>query len=198
MTCLPRVQVTVRGGAGRRGAGGRGRRDAGGAGAAAAPALPARRAGDAAGGPRGLLRGEYRRRRRPAAAPWPSVTLVPPQPLQVRESFPAQATALRALGALGARAALLRDAAALEAARVLARDLGGADPERMTPAAFAAFVQAHFAESPVRVRVIDDGAAIARDYPLFAAVSRAADAVPRHRGERRGRLSTFLIPHLYL
>lgn len=105
----------------------------------------------------------------------------------MRESWPERAPPLRALGALsvGARAALpalLRDAAALEAARVLARDLGGADPERMTPGAFAAHVQAHFADSPVRVRVVDDRAAIARDYPLFAAVSRAADAVPRHTG----------------
>lgn len=105
----------------------------------------------------------------------------------MRESFPALAPRLRALGALGCAAraplpALLRDAAALEAARIVTRDLGGADPERMTPGAFAAYVQAHFAESPVRVRVVDDHDAIAREYPLFAAVSRAADSVPRHRG----------------
>lgn len=193
MTSDSRAQVVVRGGTRRRDASGPGRRDPRGAGAAAAPAFPARGAGGAAGRARGLLCGKRAsatvRRRRTSVPPH---AVFRPQPLQIRESFPAQATPLRALGVLncGARAplaALLRDAVALEAGRAVARDLGGADPERMTPGAFAAYLQERFADSPVRVRVVDDRDVIAREYPLFAAVSRAADSVSRHRGKpRRG------------
>ncbi|XP_063825683.1 putative aminopeptidase W07G4.4 isoform X2 [Ostrinia nubilalis] len=108
-------------------------------------------------------------------------------PLQIRESFPEQAHALAALGVYaegGAAplAALLREAAALEVARGLARDMGGADPERMSPRACAALLRGAFAGGPVRVRVLDDPRALQAQYPLLAAVSRAADSVDRHKG----------------
>ncbi|KAI8423377.1 hypothetical protein MSG28_014374 [Choristoneura fumiferana] len=87
----------------------------------------------------------------------------PVLPLQVRESFPAQAHRLAALG-VG-----------------VSRDIGGADPERMTPAAVAAYVRGAFGPA-VRVRVLDDPAAIAKNYPLFEAVNRCANKVDRHKG----------------
>ncbi|KAI8423375.1 hypothetical protein MSG28_014374 [Choristoneura fumiferana] len=106
-------------------------------------------------------------------------------PLQVRESFPAQAHRLAALGVygegVGALQTLVREAAALELARGVSRDIGGADPERMTPAAVAAYVRGAFGPA-VRVRVLDDPAAIAKNYPLFEAVNRCANKVDRHKG----------------
>nr|XP_049705058.1 putative aminopeptidase W07G4.4 [Helicoverpa armigera]XP_049705059.1 putative aminopeptidase W07G4.4 [Helicoverpa armigera]XP_049705060.1 putative aminopeptidase W07G4.4 [Helicoverpa armigera] len=108
-------------------------------------------------------------------------------PLQIRESFPAQAHKLAELGVYGeglrgALDVLVREAAALEAARGVARDIGGADPERMTPLRVAAYLRETFAGSSVAVRVVEDRAVLAREYPLLAAVDRAAASVPRHRG----------------
>lgn len=108
-------------------------------------------------------------------------------PLQVRESFPGRARRPRALGVYGEglRAplgALLRDGAALERARGVARDVGGADPERMTPLLTAQYLREVFLGSDVSVRVLDDVGTIEREYPLMAAVNRAAASVERHRG----------------
>lgn len=69
------------------------------------------------------------------------------------------------------------------ARRGVARDIGGADPERMTPLRTAAYLRDVFAGSAVAVRVLDDRAALQREYPLLAAVDRAAASVERHRGE---------------
>ncbi|KAJ2949750.1 hypothetical protein O0L34_g15683 [Tuta absoluta] len=52
----------------------------------------------------------------------------------------------------------------------------------MTPARAAQYVRDALAGTAVRVRVLDDADAIREQYPLFAAVSRAADTVARHRG----------------
>lgn len=65
----------------------------------------------------------------------------------------------------------------------VARDVGGADPERMTPLAAAELARELFASEPrVRVRVVQDRETLLEQYPLFAAVDRAAAATPRHRG----------------
>ncbi|CAH0597815.1 unnamed protein product [Chrysodeixis includens] len=108
-------------------------------------------------------------------------------PLEVRESFPERGHKVQALGVYGEGLSgsledLLRDAAGLERARAVARDLGGADPERMTPLRAAEYIRGVFAESSVRVRVLDDRATLEREYPLLAAVNRAAASVERHRG----------------
>lgn len=108
-------------------------------------------------------------------------------PLQVRESFPAGRRAPDALGVYGegTRAAvprLLREAVALEAARGVARDIGGADPERMTPLRTASYLQDVFDGTDVSVRVVDDPEVLRKEYPLLAAVNRAAAVVERHRG----------------
>ncbi|XP_052752883.1 putative aminopeptidase W07G4.4 isoform X2 [Galleria mellonella] len=108
-------------------------------------------------------------------------------PLQIRESFPERAVKLKRFGVYGEDKRvplrpLVAEAVALEVARGVARDVGGADPERMTPAAAARLLRERLAGGAVRLRVLDDTAALRRDYPLFAAVSRAADSVERHRG----------------
>ncbi|XP_060806931.1 putative aminopeptidase W07G4.4 isoform X1 [Amyelois transitella] len=106
-------------------------------------------------------------------------------PLQIRETFPERAERPQALAVYAegvpAPARLLREAAALEAARGLARDIGGADPERATPLECAKLIQQSLRGGAVAVRVVDDRDVLEREYPLLAAVSRAADTVPRHR-----------------
>ncbi|PZC73216.1 hypothetical protein B5X24_HaOG209896 [Helicoverpa armigera] len=52
----------------------------------------------------------------------------------------------------------------------------------MTPLRVAAYLRETFAGSSVAVRVVEDRAVLAREYPLLAAVDRAAASVPRHRG----------------
>lgn len=61
--------------------------------------------------------------------------------------------------------------------RAVARDIGGSDPERMSPTRTAEYVLAAFpaGSSGVKVQVIDDQDKIKKDYPLAAAVNRAAN-----------------------
>ena len=108
-------------------------------------------------------------------------------PLQIRETFPERGHRARALGVYGeglraALSELVREAVALEEGRGAARDVGGADPERMTPLRVAQYAREAFAGTPVSVRVLEEEAELEARYPLFAAVDRAARAVPRHRG----------------
>ncbi|KAM3956512.1 putative aminopeptidase W07G4.4 isoform 1-T2 [Aphomia sociella] len=108
-------------------------------------------------------------------------------PLQIRETFPERAHRLQRLGVCGEGvrvplAPLLREAVALEHARGVARDVGGADPERMTPRATARLLRARLAGGALRMRELHEPAELRAQYPLLAAVSRAADAVERHRG----------------
>ncbi|CAH0404023.1 unnamed protein product [Chilo suppressalis] len=77
---------------------------------------------------------------------------------------------------------VVRNAIGLERARILTRDIGGADPERMTPARIVEYVKASFADDIyIKVNVIDNEEVIAKEYPLLAAVSRAANRVDRHK-----------------
>ncbi|CAH2065175.1 unnamed protein product, partial [Iphiclides podalirius] len=77
---------------------------------------------------------------------------------------------------------VIRNAIALERARIVARDIGGGDPERMAPARIVDYVREAFdGVSNVTIKVVDDEAAIAKEYPLLAAVSRAANRVDRHK-----------------
>ncbi|RVE52312.1 hypothetical protein evm_002950 [Chilo suppressalis] len=113
-------------------------------------------------------------------------------PLQSRESFPHLVQRPEALGVYGEGegegeglhplAPTIACAVALETARCLARDVGGGDPERMSPLQAACHLQQAFQGSRCRVRVETDAQHIRDHYPLLAAVSRAADQVPRHRG----------------
>lgn len=61
--------------------------------------------------------------------------------------------------------------------RVLCRDIGGSDPERMAAPNVAAYVQEMFANTSVNVEVIEDEAILQKQYPLLAAVNRAASGI---------------------
>ncbi|KAH8383829.1 hypothetical protein KR009_010724, partial [Drosophila setifemur] len=75
---------------------------------------------------------------------------------------------------------ILKEALILEAGRFVARDIGVGDPERMTPIQVEKYLKPLF--DKLSVNVISDSQVLEKDYPLFAAVNRAADAVERHRG----------------
>lgn len=65
---------------------------------------------------------------------------------------------------------------AIELGRIVTRDIGGGDPERMTPQKVAEYVQEAFkAHSEIKMSVIEGQETFEKDYPLFAAVNRAAD-----------------------
>uniref|UniRef100_A0A2A4K372 CCHC-type domain-containing protein n=3 Tax=Heliothis virescens TaxID=7102 RepID=A0A2A4K372_HELVI len=76
----------------------------------------------------------------------------------------------------------VRNALALEKSRILARDIAGGDPERMTPVNIVNYVKSSFSgDSNILIKVIDDSNTILEEYPLLAAVSRAASQIDRHK-----------------
>lgn len=78
---------------------------------------------------------------------------------------------------------LIRVATALETGRMVARDIGGSDPERMTPERVEQYVkEAFMTEDNVDVEVLCDEDTLKKEYPLFAAVNRAASLIERHKG----------------
>lgn len=77
---------------------------------------------------------------------------------------------------------IVKNATALEISRVVARDIAGGDPERMTPIKIVEYVKEQFADAKnVSIEVIDKPEDIANNYPLLAAVSRAASIIERHK-----------------
>lgn len=101
------------------------------------------------------------------------------QPLEAREALgedkiePTQSVSL--VGNLDADWAM-----AVEAGKRLARDLAGTEPERMAPLRFAEYCRQAFAQTAVKVTVIDDYQQLQYEYPLAAAVGRASLEVKRH------------------
>lgn len=72
----------------------------------------------------------------------------------------------------------------LETALGVARDIGGGDPERMAPPRVVEYLTNIFPEDgPIKMTVINDPDVFVKDFPLFAAVDRAAQKIPRHRGQ---------------
>ncbi|KAK3743739.1 hypothetical protein RRG08_043471 [Elysia crispata] len=69
----------------------------------------------------------------------------------------------------------------IETGRIVARDIAGTDPERMSPPKVETYVREVFRDSGVEMAVISDVDTLTRDYPLLAAVNRAANAVSRHK-----------------
>jgi len=106
--------------------------------------------------------------------------------LQVREDVPDKAQKIKVLGVCGKNpgklAGIIKLATALESGRFVARDIGGSDPERMAPPNVVQYIQDVFEKTDVKVDVISDPTVLGQDYPLFAAVDRAARSVQRHRG----------------
>ncbi|RUO25192.1 peptidase M17 [Aliidiomarina minuta] len=70
---------------------------------------------------------------------------------------------------------------AVESGRRAARDLCGTEPERMAPMRFAEYCKNIFANTAVKVSVIEDRMQLEHEYPLLAAVGRASFSTPRQR-----------------
>jgi len=108
-------------------------------------------------------------------------------PIQYREDVPDKATKANELGVFGLDSdktnKLISIACALESGRFVGRDIGGGDPERRAPPRVAEYVQKAFQGTPVHVEIISDRKMFEKEYPLFAAVDRAANVIERHRGQ---------------
>lgn len=107
--------------------------------------------------------------------------------IQYREDCPNKHPKIKNLGVYASGVPsvdkLVKLAAALESGRIVARDIGGADPERMTPARVEEYVKESFkSDSNIKLQVISDEATLNKEYPLFAAVNRAASVIDRHKG----------------
>lgn len=126
-------------------------------------------------------------------------------PLEIRQDVPDKARKASDLGVSFSSSSdehqnILQLAQAIEHGRFACRDIGGSDPERMTPPNVADYVQQLFSGTCVQVNVIQDEAVIQKEYPLLAAVNRAARGIPRHRAriiyltyEPEGPIDTTLV-----
>lgn len=120
--------------------------------------------------------------------------------MQVREDVPARSTKVDKLGFFNGQASpdsdydqrLINYARAVEAGRAVGRDIGGGDPERMAPPRVAEYVQELFGKSSgikvesnviflsirrfrlEQVDIVKDKKTFEKEYPLYAAVNRAA------------------------
>lgn len=107
-------------------------------------------------------------------------------PIQYREDVPEKAKQIKCLNVSWTQKdqlnKLITKAVMLESGVFIARDIGGGDPERMTAINVAEYVQKAFTSGIIKVDVISDQDQLVKDYPLFAAVNRAARVVPRHQG----------------
>ncbi|KAJ2941746.1 hypothetical protein O0L34_g10552 [Tuta absoluta] len=77
---------------------------------------------------------------------------------------------------------IVRNAIALERARIVTRDIAGGDPERMAPQRIVDYVKESFRDDAnITISVVDDEQILLKDYPLLAAVNRAANQIERHK-----------------
>ncbi|XP_058813167.1 putative aminopeptidase W07G4.4 [Topomyia yanbarensis] len=108
-------------------------------------------------------------------------------PLQLREDIPEKKQRFDQIGFYhpdsGKLTAIMKEAKAFEAGRFVARDIGGGDPERMAPPRVEKYLDEGVLDANLIFKtVISDEAVLLKEYPLFAAVNRAAASVPRHQG----------------
>jgi leucyl aminopeptidase len=103
-------------------------------------------------------------------------------PIEVREAKPDKAKKVGKLGLFleGGQPNELNVLMAIESGRTVYRDIGGSDPERMAAPRVAEYVQKTFEGTCIKVEVISDIKKLEAEYPLLAAVNRAAINVPRH------------------
>lgn len=104
-------------------------------------------------------------------------------PIQLREDLPEKRQRVANLSVMMSNPKaeeIFRDAMILESGRFVARDIGVGDPERMAPPRVEEYVTKLF--TGLKVTVISDINTIGKEYPLFAAVNRAANQVKRHQG----------------
>ncbi|XP_062613205.1 putative aminopeptidase W07G4.4 [Saccostrea cucullata] len=107
-------------------------------------------------------------------------------PLEIREDVPSKACKVEALGIWCNSEERVKQGIALanavESGRIITRDIGGSDPERMAAPNVAKYVEEAFKDSAIKVTVISDPETLRKEYPLYAAVNRAANQVERHQG----------------
>lgn len=108
-------------------------------------------------------------------------------PIEVKEALPEKEKKISILGITYKSSEinhenLTKTASGIEFGRLLARDIGGSDPERMSAANTAKYVQEVFQGTSIKVNVIENRETFVNDYPLFAAVDRCANEVDRHAG----------------
>lgn len=102
------------------------------------------------------------------------------QPIQVREDVPEKKYKVKELHVWSENEKSLSEvvklAEILESGRVVARDIGGGDPERMAAPRVEEYVKQLFDknDSVIKIEVISDLNVLEKEYPLFAAVNRAA------------------------
>ncbi|XP_054735193.1 putative aminopeptidase W07G4.4 isoform X1 [Anastrepha obliqua] len=104
-------------------------------------------------------------------------------PIQLREDKPAEARRIKELSVLidtPKAESILKEALVLESGRRIARDIGVGDPERMSPLRVEVYVNNVL--SSMNMQIVQDVYELQEEYPLFAAVNRAANQVLRHRG----------------
>src|SRR5262249_36274718 len=104
-------------------------------------------------------------------------------PLNVRESDANRQIKMDKLNVfpLADNDALLKQLEAIQISFMVTRDIGESDPIRMTPPRTADYVQQFFQGTAIKVHVESDPEALAREYPLLAAVNRCANMVEGHR-----------------
>ncbi|PAV86152.1 hypothetical protein WR25_24453 isoform B [Diploscapter pachys] len=125
-------------------------------------------------------------------------------PLNVREAT--NKTKFEQMGILqlneNSKYSLVDLVAALDASFTVSRDIGDQGPERMTPPRVAEYVKHAFDNSIIKVQVEDNQQVIEKEYPLMAAVNRAANTIERHQarlirleysGEGEAQETLFLI-----
>nr|XP_029713698.1 putative aminopeptidase W07G4.4 [Aedes albopictus]XP_029713699.1 putative aminopeptidase W07G4.4 [Aedes albopictus]XP_029713700.1 putative aminopeptidase W07G4.4 [Aedes albopictus]XP_029713701.1 putative aminopeptidase W07G4.4 [Aedes albopictus]XP_029713702.1 putative aminopeptidase W07G4.4 [Aedes albopictus] len=108
-------------------------------------------------------------------------------PLQLREDVPEKRQRFVQIGFFHPDKAkleiIVKEAKAFEAGLFVARDIGGGDSERMAPPRVEQYVSDGVYNSKlIASSVISDHNVLVKEYPLFAAVNRAAVSVPRHQG----------------
>lgn len=107
-------------------------------------------------------------------------------PIQYREDVPSKANQIKVLNVTWSQndqlKSLVDKATWIESGIYISRDIGGGDPERMSPINVAKYVENAFTGGVIKVEIISDQDLFVKEYPLFAAVNRAARSVPRHQG----------------
>ncbi|XP_055849480.1 putative aminopeptidase W07G4.4 isoform X2 [Episyrphus balteatus] len=104
-------------------------------------------------------------------------------PIQLREDVPEKKQRITNLSLMISNPKaeqIYKEALLLESGRFVARDIGVGDPERMCPTNVEQYIKTIFPS--LKMDIISDIDVLTKEYPLFAAVNRAASTVKRHQG----------------
>lgn len=109
-------------------------------------------------------------------------------PFELRRDVPEKALRVTSLGVYMKNQKMLNEifeiALTYERGLFIARDIGIGDPEVMSPLGVVNYITEAFPSgTPIKINIVSDVATLTKEFPLFQAVNRAADSVPRHRGK---------------